>query len=242
MGALPGERGPAYGSATSWPVGTAQDLYLSAPPAPGATGSLVGAPSAALPGSASFANPPGGIGTSYSESSYAQGTAPFSTVPPADAPGTFAAFVSPPLELSTDVVGVPRLSVELAASVPAGVSPGTDPVVYAKLYGVAPTGGVTLVDRLVSPARVPLTPAPVTIDLPGIVHRYPAGERLELVVSAGDTAYLGNRVADVYTVSVSPGQPGVLRLPVVPATSQEVAAPPTGDEEVSGGRPSGSPR
>lgn len=224
-----GNAAPAYGSAASWPVGSTTDLYLSAPATPGGTGSLVGSPSAAGTGSASFVNPPGGTGTSYSETSEAQGTAPLSTVPPSDAPGTFAAFESAPLGHATDVVGIPSVTVGLSASVPAGVSPGTDPVVYAKLYGVAPTGTVTLVDRLVSPVRVPLTPATVTIDLPGIVHEYPAGERLELVLSAGDLAYLGNRIADVYTVSVSPAQPGVLQLPVVPAATQQVSSPPTGD-------------
>lgn len=227
--AYQGNAAPAYGTASSWPVGSTQDLYLSTPAAPGGTGTLVGTSSAARAGSASFVNPPGGIGTSYSESSYAQGTPPLSTVPPADAPGTYVAFESAPLQQPTDVVGTPSVTAYLSASVPAGVSPETDPVLFAKLYGVAPTGAVTLVDRLVSPARVPLTPATVTIDLPGIVHQYPAGERFELVLSAGDLAYLGNRAADTYTVSVSPARPGVLRVPVVPAQAQEVSAPPTGD-------------
>lgn len=40
---------------------------------------------------------------------------------------------------------------------------------------------------------------------------------------------MGNPVADVYTVSVSDAQPGVLGLPVAPASAQEAAAPPTGD-------------
>ncbi len=224
-----GNAAPAYGSASSWPVGSAETFDLSAPLVPGTNGALVSSPSAAAAGSASFANPPGGIGTSYSETSYGQGTAPLSTVPPTDAPGTYVAFESAPLAEATDVVGIPTVTVELSSSVPAGVSPATDPVVFAKLYGIAPTGAVTLVDRLVSPVRVPLTPAEVTIDLPGIVHRYPAGERLELVLSAGDTAYLGNRAADTYTVSISPAQPGVLQVPVVPASAQEVSAPPTGD-------------
>ena len=227
--AYTGNAAPAYGTASSWPVGSETDLYLSAPAVPGSTGSLVGTQSQASAGTASFLNPPGGIGTSYSETSAAQGTAPASTVPPADAPGTFVAFESAPLPATSTVVGIPRVTVDLSSSVPAGVSPGSDPVVYAKLYGIAPTGAVTLVDRLVSPVRVPLTPADVTIDLPGIVHRYAAGDRLELVLSAGDLAYLGNRVADTYTVTIGPTQPGVLALPVVSSSAQEVSGPPTGD-------------
>lgn len=236
-----GNAAPAYGSASSWPVGSTTDLYLSAPGAPGplgslgslgslaTTGSLVSSPSAVTAGSMRFVNPPGGIGTSYSETSYGQDTAPLSTVPATDAPGTYVAFESAPLRTAADVVGIPTVTVRLASSVPAGISVATDPVLYAKLYGVAPTGATTLVDRLVSPVRVARTSTPVTITLPGIVHRYPAGDRLELVLSAGDTAYLGNRTADTMTVTISQAQPSVLRLPVVAVSAQVVSTPPTGD-------------
>ena len=236
-----GNAAPAYGSAASWPAGSTTDLYLSqAPPATGAApgvsgglpagaGSLVAAPSAAVAGTQTFVNPPGGIGTSYSETSFAQGTPPFSTVPPADPPGTFAAYESAPLAAPLDVIGIPTVTVTLSSSVPAGVTPGTDPVVVAKLYAVSPSGSTTLVDRLVSPVRVAGTSAPVTITLPGVVHQYTAGDRLELVLAAGDDAYLGNRAADTYTVTVSPGAPSALHLPVVAPTAQSAGGPPTGD-------------
>lgn len=99
---------------------------------------------------------------------------------------------------------------------------------FAELYGVAPTGTATLVDRLVSPVRVADTAQPVTIDLPGIVHRYPKGERLELVLASGDP-YQGNRTADTYTVTVSRAHPSVLALPVAAASAQDASAPPAGD-------------
>lgn len=221
-----GNAAPAYGSASGWPVGRTTDLYLSQPSGGGA---LVDTASSVVSGSQTFVNPPGGIGTSYSETSYAQNTAPVSTIPPADPPGTFATWESAPLRATTDVVGIPQVTVSLTSSVPAGVTTATDPVIDAKLYQLAPTGAVTLVHRLVSPVRVADTAAPVTIDLPGIVHQFPAGDRLELVLAAGDDAYLGNRTADTYTVTVTSAHPSVLRLPVAPASSQGAASPPTGD-------------
>jgi ABC-2 type transport system ATP-binding protein len=220
-----GTAAPAYGTASGWPVAPGTDLYLSGG-GPGAAGALVASAGAVVPGSQTFVNPPGGIGTSYSETSAVQGTAPFSTVPPTDAPGTFASWTSAPLTATTDVVGIPTLSVSLSASVPAGVTPSTDPVVVAKLYGVAPTGALTLVDRLVAPVRLASTGGRVTITLPGIVHRYGAGDRLELVLAAGDDAYLGNRTADAYTVAVSAADPPVLSLPVVRGTQEQAGGPP----------------
>lgn len=221
-----GNAAPAYGTSAAWPAGTAADYYLSEPASGGA---LVGSPTAVVEGSQTFVNPPGGTASSYSETSAGQDGAPVSTVPPTDAPGTFASFETAPLTAATDVVGVPSLTVALHASVPAGLTTATDPVVFAKLYGVAPTGAVTLVDRLVSPVRVADTAGPVTIRLPGIVHQYPAGDRLELVLASGDLAYQGNRVADTYTVTVTRVHPSVLALPVAPASGQDAWAPPTGD-------------
>ena len=210
----------AYGTADSWPPAPATAYYLSG------NASLVSSPADVAPGSATFANPPGGIGTSYSETSFAQGTAPFSDVPPTDAPGTFTSFESAPLGGPLDLVGVPTLTVNLSSSVPAGVTPSTDPVLFAKLYDVSPSGQTELVDRLVSPIRVVSTTAPVTITLPGLVHRYGAGDRLELVLSAGDDAYLGNRAPDTYTVTVAPGQAGVLSIPAVDPAAELSGGPP----------------
>lgn len=218
-----GNAAPAYGSGSSWPVGSAESWYLSG------DSSLVASRADVAPGTATFANPPGGVGTSYSETSGVQSTAPFSSIGPADAPGTSTSFESAPLLSSLDVVGVPTVTVNLSSSVPAGVSPATDPVVYGKLYDVAPTGKETLVDSLVSPVRVASTTGPVTITLPGIVHQYAAGDRLDLVLAAGDLAYFGNRTADTYTVTVTPGQAGVLSVPVVPAADQQSGPAPAGE-------------
>jgi predicted acyl esterase len=219
-----GNAAPAYGSASSWPPGRSSTFYLSG------NGALVSSAADVAPGSATFVNPPGGIGTSYSETSGVQDQAPFSDIPPVDPAGTATSFVSAPLSAPLDVVGVPTVTVQLTSSVPAGITPGTDPVVFGKLYDVSPTGATTLVDSLVSPVRVAATTGPLTITLPGIVHRYAAGDELKLVLSAGDDAYLGNRVADSYTVTVVPGGAGVLSVPTVPTSSQVSGGPPPDGE------------
>lgn len=216
---------PAYGSAPSWPVSSGETLYLSGG-GPGAAGTLTPSAKAVTAGSQTFANT-GVTGSSYSETSGVQDQQPFSSTPPSDTPGTFAAFESAPLAADTDVVGIPSLTVQLSAAVPAPAptSPATDPVVYAKLYDVSPSGTVTLADRLVSPVRVPDTSQPVTITLPGIVNRFPAGDRLELVLASGDDAYLGNRTAEPYTVTVAPHTPGSLQVPTVAASKETGGGP-----------------
>jgi putative CocE/NonD family hydrolase len=216
-----GNAAPAYGSAPSWPVAPGRTLYLSGG-GPGTAGTLTPSAKAVTPGSQSFANT-GPTGSSYSETSGVQDQAPFSSIPPSDTPGTFASFETAPLTTNTDVVGIPSLTVHLTSAVPAPAptSPATDPVVYAKLYDVSPSGSVTLADRLVSPVRVTDTSKPVTITLPGIVNRFAAGDRLELVLASGDDAYLGNRTAETYTVTVTPGAPGCLQLPIVAANKQD---------------------
>ena len=174
----------------------------------------------------------GATGSSYSETSGVQDQQPFASIPPSDTPGTFAAFETPVLPSPVDVVGIPTLSVRLTSTIATGTptSPATDPVVYAKLYDVAPNGTVTLADRLVAPVRVADTSRPVDITLPGIVAQYPAGDRIELVLSSGDDAYLGNRAPEAYTVTVAPGTAGQLQLPVVAPSAQTGGGAPASGE------------
>ena len=213
-----GSAAPAYGTASAWPAGGAAVWRLSADGRLVAGGRAGGGQGAAA-GTVAFANVPGGMGTSYSETSGVQSGPPFSSVGPMDAPGSAATFESGPLGAPVDVVGVPTVTVDLSSALPAGVGPATDPVLFGKLYDIAPDGTPTLVDSLVTAARLPRT-GPVTLQLPGIVHRYATGHRLELVLATQDDAYLGMRVPDAYTVTLGPGHPGVLRVPVVPAGAQ----------------------
>ena len=118
--------------------------------------------------------------------------------PPTDAPGTFAGFTSPVLRAPAEVVGAPvvtlRLSAPAAAATQAG-GPSGQLVLFAKVYDVAPDGSKVLKNRLIAPQRVADVTKPVTVRLPGIVHRFATGHRIQLVVAASDFAYAGNTAA-----------------------------------------------
>jgi predicted acyl esterase len=200
----------AYGTAAAWPVGRPLPLYLSG------TGSLVSSTKGVATGSATFANPADAQPASYSETSGVQDQSPFDSIPPSDPPGTFASFESAPLSSNLDSVGIPVLHVSLSGAAASSASPAAEAVVFAKIYDVSPSGSVTLVNRLVSPARLGAG-RQVTLTLPGVVHRYAKGDRIELVIAATDQAYIGARAPDVLSVSISKTDPAknVLELPVV---------------------------
>ncbi|MHB1986592.1 MAG: CocE/NonD family hydrolase [Acidimicrobiales bacterium] len=211
----------AYGTAKSWPVGSTLDLYLSS------NGSLVRTRQGVVPGSAQFLNPLNAEPASYSETSGVQDTAPFDSIPPSDPPGTFASFETARLPVAVDSVGIPVLHVSISGATSSSVSPATEAVVFAKIYDVSPSGTVTLVNRLVAPARLSGTAGQATLTLPGVVHRYAKGDRIELVLAATDQAYIGDRLPDLLTVKITSGAPfkDMLQLPVV-APSNETSGGP----------------
>jgi predicted acyl esterase len=211
----------AYASAPSFPLGPSETMYLSGSDA------LVATRRAVTDGSASFVTPAAGAPMSVSELS-----AVSQTVPLFDAPGTFARFQSAPLAHALDVVGIPTVRLKIAAPLSAAISP-LDPAgglaLFFKLEDIAPSGAATLPDRLISPARFADLSDPVTVTLPGIVHRFPAGDRVALIVAGSDAAYRGETFSQPVTISTAPGQPGVLTLPVAAAgsfTSLRYARPP----------------
>jgi ABC-2 type transport system ATP-binding protein len=210
-----GSAEPAYGTAPSWPVGKGLSLYLSG------DGSLVQSTRDIKAGAQTFVAPPGGEPASYSETSAVQSMSPFSQIPPTDPPGTFASFASAPLTASLDSVGIPVVTFRLGAPLASNASPADEAVLFGKIYDVSPDGTKTLVQRLVSPIRVADPSGPVTLTLPGIVHRYAAGHQIQLVLAATDQAYIGNRVPGALTVTVDPAHPSVLALPVVGPASEQ---------------------
>ena len=138
--------------------------------------------------------------------------------PVSDPPGTAISFAGPVLQRPLDVVGSPRVTVRLSSTTASALEAdtGLKLVVYAKLYDVGPDGtSVELPHRLISPVRVTDVDRPLTIELPGIVHRFERGHRLAAVLAGGDLAYRGSAVPP--TVSRPPGPGGVqpLTLPVV---------------------------
>jgi hypothetical protein len=72
-----------------------------------------------------------------------------------------------------------------------------------------------LPQRLISPVRVADVDAPISVELPAIVHRFAAGHRLALVLAGGDLAYRGSNARHAVTLTVDPAAPQTVVLPVV---------------------------
>ncbi|MFJ1622779.1 CocE/NonD family hydrolase [Streptomyces sp. NPDC088190] len=198
-----------YGTADSVPA-LSQKVYLSG------DGKLVDDRSEVTRGSRQYVN--WLIPTSHSESSLA-GLIGLPDSKPYDTPGTYLGWTSAPLTSPVDVVGAPKATLKVVSPRTERVQNSGDAadklVLFAKVYDVAPDGGKTLVNRLVAPVRVPDVTRSFTVRLPGIVHRYEAGHRLEFVIAASDSAYFGNRGIKPVTVVSAPEDTGVLELPVV---------------------------
>ena len=214
-----GDAAPAVTTVPAYPAAADARWYLSG------SSDLVSTAGAVKAGTSQFAVAPQGP-TSYSETSAEE-----PGLPPTDAPGTFAAFSTPALSQDTDVVGLPSVTVHLDAPTFAatqGADPGGRLVLFAKLYDVAADGTVTLPDRLVSPVRISDVTKPVTIALPGIVHRFAKNHTIALVLAASDAAYRNNTLAGPVTVTVDPASPSILSIPVLGSgpVPEPVAAPP----------------
>lgn len=198
-----------YGTADSVPA-LSQKVYLSG------DGKLVDNRSKVARGSRQYAN--WLIPTSHSENSLA-GLLGLPDPKPYDTKGTYLGWTSAPLTSPLDVVGAPKATLKVVSPKTERVQNSGDAadklVLFAKVYDVAPGGGRTLVNRLVSPVRVPDVTRPFTVQLPGVVHRYEAGHRLEFVIAASDSAYSGNRGIKPVTLVSAPQDTGVLELPVV---------------------------
>jgi putative CocE/NonD family hydrolase len=218
----PADTGPAFAYYRDW-ISDPNDTYATAdaPPAPTSTlylsgdGKLVDNRKKVTRGSRSYTN--WLLPSSHSENSLA-GLIGLPDPAPYDTRGTHLAWTGEPLTRPLTVVGAPRVTLKVvspAAERTQGSADAADKLVlFAKLYDVAPDGTKTLVRRLVAPARVPDVTQRFTVTLPGIVHRYPEGHRLQFVIAASDDAYFGNRGVKPVTVVSAPDGTGVLRLPV----------------------------
>ncbi|MFI5747692.1 CocE/NonD family hydrolase [Streptomyces sp. NPDC051644] len=198
-----------YGTAAAVPA-LSQKMYLSG------DGKLVDNRSKVTRGSRQYAN--WLVPTSHSESSLA-GLIGLPDSKPYDIKGTYLGWTSAPLTSAVDVVGAPKATLKVVSPKTERVQNSGDAadklVLFAKVYDVAPDGTRTLVNRLVAPVRVPDVTRPFTVQLPGIVHRYETGHRLEFAIAASDSAYSGNRGIKPVTVVSAPEDTGVLELPVV---------------------------
>ncbi|PJN13517.1 peptidase S15 [Streptomyces sp. CB01635] len=198
-----------YATAQSVPS-PSRKLYLSG------DGKLVDNRAKVARGSREYAN--WLIPTSHSESSLA-GLIGLPDPAPRDTAGTYLGWTSEPLTSTTDVVGSPKATLKVVSPKTERVQNSDDAadklVLFAKLYDIAPDGSKTLVHRLVAPVRVPDVTRSFTVSLPGIVHRYETGHRLQFVIAASDDAYSGNKGIKPVTVTSAPEDTGVLELPVV---------------------------
>jgi ABC-2 type transport system ATP-binding protein len=221
-----GDAAPAVATAPAYPVAPDVPFYLSGSDA------LVGDAKAAQPGSASFVVDP----TLPPSTSGKAG--PFPQPPLFDTPGTFAAFTSAPLAETIDVVGVPRVTVTLSAPTFAASqgSPAGQLILFAKLYDVGPDGAKELPQRLLSPVRVADVTKPLAIELPGIVHRFAKGHRLQLVLASSDADYYrSNTLAGPVSVTVDLKAPSALALPVLGGTPPPPVAAPKGSQDPGAG-------
>ncbi|MFE5628010.1 CocE/NonD family hydrolase [Streptomyces sp. NPDC056543] len=198
-----------YGTAARVPA-LSQKLYLSG------DGKLVDNRAKVARGSREYRNLL--VPTSHSESSLT-GMTGLPDPQPYDLKGTHLGWTTAPLTSPVDVVGSPKATLRVVSPRTERVQDSGDAadklVLFAKVYDIAPDGRKTLVNRLVAPVRVPDVTLPFTVELPGIVHRYEAGHRLEFVIAASDDAYSGNRGVKPVTVTAAPGDTGTLELPVV---------------------------
>ena len=200
----------AYTSADAFPVGAEQRFFLSSEGPEG--GSLVSDPSSVASGTSSYLST-APIGPNYTETSALDQSQPVF-----DPPGSSIQFATPELTAPVDVVGSPRLTVTLdsTAALTQALGPDGQLVAFAKLYDIGPDGTpVELPNRLISPVRITDVTQPVTIELPGIVHRFAAGHRFAVVLAGGDLAYRGSNLRQEVNLTTGPGIIQELTLPVV---------------------------
>ncbi|HET8560287.1 MAG TPA: CocE/NonD family hydrolase [Marmoricola sp.] len=198
---------PAYGTSDRFPVGSPTRFYLS-----GTT--LTRSDQQVRPGSQTFTTPAAGAPTTF-EYADVLGSYLNPPLPEEDAPGTFASWTSSPLAGNLDVVGSPRLALQVSAPTAAATQaagPGGMLVLFVRVQDVAPDGTASDIHSLTAPVRVSDVTRPFTVTLPAFVHRFAAGHRVRLVVAGGSVNYRGGLAATPVTVSTgTAGQ--VLTLP-----------------------------
>jgi predicted acyl esterase len=199
-----------YAHSSHYPVGRIKTLYGSGASA------MVTKRSTVKSGSTTYSNFSGSTPLSYSEVSEAQGTTiPNQDTKPFDTPGSFADWRSAPLRHRVDVAGIPTATLHITAPDASSSTTASELQMFVKIYDIAPNGTIDLVRRLVAPVRVLNDHKAIHVQLPGIVHRFAKGHRIELVVAATDSAYRNATAVQVATATTSRRAPAILRLPVV---------------------------
>ena len=78
---------------------------------------------------------------------------------------------------------------------------------------IAPNGTASSINGEIAPVRITDVSVPLKIAMPAIVHRFPRGHSIGLVISGGSPNYRGNLLPSEVTIKAS--NYNVLSLPVV---------------------------
>ncbi len=208
---------PAYRSHTRYPVGRDSVYYLSGGKR------LLTDPDDVTAGSQSFvtsAAPTGSDGDIDVLGGFLERPGETET----DPPGTFAQYSTTPLGHGVEVVGPPRVLLQVEAPTVAPVQ-GDDTlklVVFLKVLDVPASGKATVVRNLAAPVRVPDVTRPFTVTMPGFVHRFARGHRIRLVVAGSSPNYLNGRNAAPVTITTARASDGT---PASSARAAGVALP-----------------
>jgi ABC-2 type transport system ATP-binding protein len=208
--AYTGNAAPAYGSATSFPVGTARKFYLSG------TNALSTSPNGLKTAQQTLVAGAAGAPTSISELD-AIGSMFKLPLPELDLPGTAATWTSNALSSKLDVVGSPTVTLKVMAPVAAaaqGAGPAAQLVLFLRIQDVGPDGKASDIRLLTAPVRVPNAKVAFTTTMPAFVHRFAPGHKVRLVVAGGSLNYRGGLTPQVVGISVGSSSQ-VLSLPVV---------------------------
>ena len=200
-----------WATAGRFPIGAPHSFYLSGGQ------SLVTASTAITRDTQAFTTIPAGAPAGLSGLDVLGGITPVPPAPDVNLPGAYSVWTGSPLSASLTVVGSPQLTVRLSAPTAGSESttgPAGELVLFAKVYDVAADGTASLINGLVAPVRVADPTQPVRITLPGIAHRFAAGDSVRVVLAGGDPNYRGGVAA--FPVTVTTGSAAqVLTLPTV---------------------------
>lgn len=227
LAATGGTAAPAFGMSDTFPVG--EETIFALDPSNASlvnVGSLLG-------GTGSILNPPGGQPGAYSETANFSSPGGPGDQPAMEMPGQNLAFTTAPFDVTTELVDVPRLRLNLSGAAPVDIR------LFGKIYDVDPDGNATLIRRQVAPARFPAAAAaagPVDMHLVGSVHAFEPGHSLRIVLATTDLAYFNELVPNQITLTSTPETPSLLSIhllsaepepTVVTQTSTPTPAPAT---------------
>ncbi|GGR53725.1 ABC-2 type transport system ATP-binding protein [Nocardioides luteus] len=195
----------AYGTSSTFPVGSPRSYYLSGT-------SLIATSKRPKAATRSFVVPAAGLPTRIDPMDVF-GDLLDLPLPEADLPGTSATWTGGRLVKPVDVVGAPRLALEVDAPAARGGAPATDLVLFVRLQDVGPDGVASDIEHLTAPVRVPDATKRFAVTLPAVVHRFAPGHKVRLVVAGGSLNYRGGLVPG--PVSITTGSTAqALHLPV----------------------------